>query len=357
MAKIGDIVRFLNSTGGGVIKRIEGNIAYVDDDGFETPTLLRECVVVAQAQETREKINVTMAPSVTSSPKPSAVPRAAAEPEPDTVDVEETPEGEKLNIVLAYEPTDIKRLNTTTFNAFLVNDSNYYLYFTYLTRADGSEGWTTRYAGVVEPNIQIWIDEFEPEALAEMDRICVQMIAFKQGKEFRLKSPVAMERKLDTTKFFKLHCFHDNVYFDTKVIAVDIVKNDVTARQQVMDSSRIEEAVKAKKAIDRRKPVKVRKRDVRKGEIIEVDLHIAELVDTTAGLSPSDMLNLQIDEFRRVMDANLKNKGQKIVFIHGKGEGVLRQALMKELNHRYKGHDVQDASFREYGFGATQVTI
>ena len=57
------------------------------------------------------------------------------------------------------------------------------------------------------------------------------------------------------------------------------------------------------------------------------------------------------------MDANLKNKGTRIVFIHGKGEGVLRAALMKELNHRYRGHDVCDASFREYGYGATQVTI
>jgi dsDNA-specific endonuclease/ATPase MutS2 len=45
------------------------------------------------------------------------------------------------------------------------------------------------------------------------------------------------------------------------------------------------------------------------------------------------------------------------VFIHGKGDGVLRQALTKELNYRYKKHDVQDASFQEYGYGATQVTI
>ena len=30
---------------------------------------------------------------------------------------------------------------------------------------------------------------------------------------------------------------------------------------------------------------------------------------------------------------------------------------MKELSHMFKGHDVQDASFREYGYGATQVTI
>ena len=56
MAKIGDRVRFLNSVGGGIIKRIEGNIAYVDDDGFETPTLLRECVVVASPQVTEEKV-------------------------------------------------------------------------------------------------------------------------------------------------------------------------------------------------------------------------------------------------------------------------------------------------------------
>ncbi len=95
----------------------------------------------------------------------------------------------------------------------------------------------------------------------------------------------------------------------------------------------------------------------RRGDILVVDLHIGELVDNINGLSNADMLNLQVDEFARVMDENLRNKGQKIVFIHGKGEGVLRNAIMKELNHRYKGHDVQDASFREYGFGATQVTI
>ena len=74
-------------------------------------------------------------------------------------------------------------------------------------------------------------------------------------------------------------------------------------------------------------------------------------------MSPADILNLQIDEFRRVMDANMRNHGQKIVFIHGKGEGVLRNALTKELNYRYKTCRVQDASFQEYGYGATQVTI
>ncbi|MDE7144976.1 MAG: DUF2027 domain-containing protein [Duncaniella sp.] len=347
MAKIGDRVRFLNSVGGGIIKRIEGNIAYVDDDGFETPTLLRECVVVASPEITEAKVAKTQA-AIT----PSTLPKSVETPK-----IEETPEGEKLNVVLAYEPADIKHLNTTTFDVYLVNDSNYYLYFTYMARANEDNGWSTRYAGVVEPNIQVFLEEIKGSDLPNMDRIAVQLIAFKSDREFKLKSPVAVETSLDTTKFFKLHCFHDNVYFDKEVIAVEIVKNDVVRNRMVIDSSRLEEGIRAEKAADRpvRKPVQ--KKTSKRPDIIEVDLHINELVDSTAGLSNADMLNLQVDEFRKVMDANLKNKGQKIVFIHGKGEGVLRQALMKELNHRYKGHQVQDASFREYGFGATQVPI
>ncbi len=49
MAKVGDTVRFLNSIGGGRITKIDGQIAYVDDDGFETPVLLKEIVVVMPA--------------------------------------------------------------------------------------------------------------------------------------------------------------------------------------------------------------------------------------------------------------------------------------------------------------------
>lgn len=357
MAKVGDRVRFLNSVGGGIIRRIEGNIAYVDDDGFETPTLLRECVVVASPEVTEKKVALTQDEIIPAVKPQTATGKSAPVPSPELV-VEETPGGEKLNVVLAYEPNDIKHLNSSTFDTYLVNDSNYYLYFTYLSRPDNADGWTTRYAGVVEPNIQVFLEEIAGSDLPSMDRIALQIIAFKSDREFKLKSPVAIETSLDTTKFFKLHCFRSNPYFDKEVIAIDIVTNDVPRQRMVLDSSQLEKGIKAKKAIDRpvKRPVK-KQTQSRHGDRIEVDLHINELVDTTAGMSPADILNLQIDEFRKVMDANLKNKGQKIVFIHGKGEGVLRAALMKELNHRYKGHDVQDASFREFGFGATQVTI
>lgn len=356
MAKVGDTVRFLNSTGGGIIRRIEGNIAYVDEDGFETPTLLRECVVVAAAATEPRPSDIKefkgSRPSANIAPAAPTAPAAG-----EDFKVEETPEGEKLNVVLAYEPENVKRLNDTTFSTYLVNDSNYYLYFTYMTRPDDADGWTMRYAGMVEPGMQVFMEDITGSDLPDMDRVAVQMIAFKEGKEFRLKSPIAIDTRLDTTKFFKLHCFKSNPYFDKEVIALDLVVNDVAMHRMVLDSSRIEDGIKAKKAVDRPRKQPVRKRQDSKPGILEVDLHIDELVDSRAGLSNADMLNLQIDEFRKVMDANLKRKGLKIVFIHGKGEGVLRNAIMKELNHRYKGHQVQDASFREYGYGATQVTI
>jgi len=359
MAQIekGDIVRFLNSVGGGTVNRIADGIAYVEDeDGFETPALVRECVVVAHAGEKPSTDKFVEIPKAgkkeTKAPGPATV-----RPEDPFPESEETPEGERLTAILAYEPREIKHLQTTTFDAYLVNDSNYYLLFAYMTRPDSGD-WTIRYAGRIEPGIQLYLGEVRREDLVDMDRVAVQYVAYKEGREFRLKSPGAMETRLDTTKFCRLHCFHENEYFTTPVIAVDIVRRDVVSRSMTVDSSALEDAIRAKKSADipRRQPLKKTKKN-NPDEPLVVDLHIAELLDDLRGLSNADMLNVQIDEFRKVMDENLKNHGLKIVFIHGKGEGVLRQALLKELNYRYKGHKVQDASFREYGYGATQVTI
>lgn len=363
MVKTGDIVRFLNSTGGGRVTKIKDNIAYVEDeDGFETPVLTRECVVVGNAST---EATPKHTPAVkASAPIPIETERATPTPpgpQPEEeLPVVETPEGEKLNITVAYEPNNIKQLSTTTFDTYLVNDSNYYLYFTYLTRPDSSSQWTTRYAGLVEPNIQLFIGEISASDLPSMDRVALQYIAFKRDRAFDPKHPQFVEMPLDTTKFTRLHCFHPSIYFDADVIALAFVTDDTPYRKIAVDKSKLESAMKSKKALDmRRRPIvkKPTKAERKADSTLVVDLHIDALVDSTRGLSNADMLNLQVDEFSRIMDENLRNHGQKIVFIHGKGEGVLRNALLKELNHRYKGHDVQDASFREYGFGATQVTI
>ena len=92
-------------------------------------------------------------------------------------------------------------------------------------------------------------------------------------------------------------------------------------------------------------------------DLIVIDLHADNLLETTAGMGTADILNYQLDYFRRTLEENKHNKGCRIVFIHGKGEGVLRHAIVNELRYRYKNYPYQDASFQEYGYGATQVTI
>ncbi|MFC2309058.1 MAG: Smr/MutS family protein, partial [Bacteroidota bacterium] len=79
--------------------------------------------------------------------------------------------------------------------------------------------------------------------------------------------------------------------------------------------------------------------------------------EARANLDNADMLRIQLDKFHSVMKENINKKGQKIVFIHGKGEGVLRKEITELLRKQYKNASFQDASFQQYGFGATQVNI
>ena len=97
--------------------------------------------------------------------------------------------------------------------------------------------------------------------------------------------------------------------------------------------------------------------EVLRNVIIEVDLHIGQLVDSTAGMNNAAMLEHQLSVFKQEMEAYKHARGQKIVFIHGKGEGVLRKAIIDELRLHYPKCESQDASFQQYGFGATMVII
>ena len=51
--KVGDKVRFLNTTGGGVVRSFKGKdqVLVEDEDGFEVPALIRECVVVGEGPQ------------------------------------------------------------------------------------------------------------------------------------------------------------------------------------------------------------------------------------------------------------------------------------------------------------------
>ena len=90
------------------------------------------------------------------------------------------------------------------------------------------------------------------------------------------------------------------------------------------------------------------------GEVWEVDLHLDELIDQYDQKNDYEKLRLQLNHFKKCMDAAMAHRIKKIVFIHGMGKGTLRQ----EIIHALKNYDrIQhfDAPFRKYGYGALTV--
>ena len=360
--KIGDKVRFIYECGGGVVTGFRGkDIVLVEDkDGFEIPMSIRECVVIDTNEYNFEK--KTVAPKkeeVKRDIKQPAKTVAVDDDEPFepivTYRPKERPEGERLNVVLAYLPMDEKSLGNSRFEAYIINDSNYSLYFTYSTSQ--GRGWNVRGNGLLEPNSKIFIEEFGREELNEMERVCVQLLPFKSDKPFVLKPTMNIERRIDTVKFYKLHLFAKNPFFDEGALIYELVVNDKPTKEVFTDAEEIQKIILDKKN-GNSQPQKPSKPNLTKGtDILEVDLHIEELIETTAGMNAFDILNYQLDVVRNTLNENLKYKGKKIVFIHGKGDGVLRNAISQELRRKYPRCLSQDASFQKYGFGATMVII
>ncbi|NJB82801.1 Smr/MutS family protein [Wenyingzhuangia aestuarii] len=91
------------------------------------------------------------------------------------------------------------------------------------------------------------------------------------------------------------------------------------------------------------------------GVVMEVDLHIEKLVKSKSGMSNTDILNKQLDTANHKVNFAIKNRIPKIVFIHGVGEGVLKEELYRLFN-RYSLR-FEEASYQRYGLGATEVSF
>ncbi len=384
---IGDKVRFLNSTGGGKITGFQaGNIVLVEDEtGFEVPYMANEIVVVetdeynfVRPNRTATKTKEVAAPA---GPAPTSLKAAlSAHSRGDEGDIESEEEvdiadkvmtfharplerrgADTLNLYLGYLPAN----NDGAFEAYFINDSNYYVRYVILTQ-EGTK-YDVRHEGLAEPNMKVFLEKFQREALPEFERMTLQFIAYKVDKAFDLKTPISITLRLDGTKFYKLHTFAGNEFFDEPALIYDLVRDDQPARNVTVDAQQLQQAMSGAEEPqpeERPKKTQARKegslpgfRGTDRNGIVEIDLHVESLLDDTTGMDAKAILDYQLKVVRKTMEAHRKEKGRRIVFIHGKGDGVLRNALIKQLKTQYRNCTHQDASFQEYGFGATMVTV
>lgn len=361
--KIGDKVRFLSEVGGGTVVGFQDkSIALVEDeDGFQIPTQVTDLVVVNEDKQAKSVPGMNVPKEETAQ---QTIERANASRNGDLLDkvndkvaihVQERADSDTVNMYIGFVPQDKQNISKTKFHLYVINDCNYFISYTY-SLFDGKQ-WTLQSHNDLEPNTKLLVAEVDIENVADYRNGAIQINAYKVGKKYALQPTIDVRLRIDPVKFYKLHTFRENDFFDEDALVVPVAQNGKPVKELQINTDDLQQKMMQKKveitAPARKTDTKARQ----KNDPLVIDLHATEILDTTAGMSNADILNYQLDMFRNTLEEFKDKKGMKIIFIHGKGEGVLRNAIIHELRYRYKKHTYQDASFQEYGYGATQVTI
>jgi len=145
--------------------------------------------------------------------------------------------------------------------------------------------------------------------------------------------------------------------FDLKFEANELVKikDPRMMSRSLFSNKSLESVLSEKETKKRQNPPKISSKD-RSQPAMEVDLHINQLIKNPRGMQNHEMLDLQIETAKRRLEFAIQNRIQRIVFIHGVGEGVLKLEL-EYLFKRYEGLKFYDANYQKYGQGATEVYI
>lgn len=330
--RIGDIVRFLTEKLEGKVTSIVNTSTvnvYVDEYGFEIPASVGDLVVIHTdfAQPSNSST-----PSISSQ---KTVPVKSAD-----------------TLYLAIVPDHFNNLLESHYEFFVVNDTKHTCLYSIAFRKE--EKYTGVIAGNCNPDSVCSIGSY---SLKEIDNnikaINIQAIFFQKGVTC-LKDVIETEVKINTVNLCKSGSYKHSRWFDSISILRPLDQEHSIETEEI-DETKLQLAIQEKKSNDI--PVTHRPQKQIVGNIVEIDLHAHELLETTAGMENKDILEYQLEVFRKTMEEYKLKRGQKIVFIHGKGEGILRQRIIWELQTKYKRHHHQDASFKQYGYGATMVTI
>ncbi|HAX95116.1 MAG TPA: hypothetical protein DCY35_01125 [Prolixibacteraceae bacterium] len=352
MLKIGDKVKFLNAKGGGTITGFVSKkvVNVEDDEGFEVPCLVTELV----KDERFEKTGSTPAfPSVSRkvASEKAEVRKPKKESQPLFASSYGKPAVQGGAFFVAFVPEVPTMPLSGEIKAWLVNDSPKTVLYHFSLLAGGY--YSTEKSGRLGPFSCVPLKGFTHADFSNFPDFGIQILPFEtRGSE--LLTAVVKTLKVNPVKFYKETSFIENAYFPARAFLISLTENELAKEIEKLKQHDFSAPKGLQESGDLVKP------DIRKKEtpdLKEVDLHIQELLDETQNLESKDILEIQMNRFRFEMENAIQNGTKRIVFIHGVGQGTLKNELRRELTNRYKKYDFQDASFREYGYGATMVIL
>lgn len=147
----------------------------------------------------------------------------------------------------------------------------------------------------------------------------------------------------------------DGFELDFQAHELILINPKASLKSEIFSTQSFNDVISEKEHLTKHKSLRIKPKE-RNQPMMEVDLHIHHLTTKDKYMSNYEMLNLQLDTAKRQLEFAINKRIQKIVFIHGVGEGVLRLEL-ETLFGRYDNVKFYDADYRKYGLGATEVYI
>ena len=392
----GDRVKFLNDTGGGTVKEIrDSKFAIVlNDDGFEVPVLIRELIPVAGSADRQGRAGEEDYSSGNVMPDENEYTDEVADevadddlfkpekkdgrpgqeqgsgdyynrPEPETgfehIDDENDsysghyPSGEKpasgkpeRNLLLGL----LQNRTKEGLEAWLINDSRFDVFYAVLRKDELS--FLNIRTGHIDPDTRILIGRFSRDQVNKFITLRIQALFFMRGR-YDPVLPAQAEFGMDPVEIFSEGAMGMNDFFDQEAMIVPLISDPHEREVQKIREQEISRLITEEKEDPRPDSEALR----RKADplVEEVDLHIEELVEDHSSLSGREALDIQMARFTTALEGALRGKTKRIVFIHGVGNGKLKYEIRRTLDNKYSRLRYQDASFREYGYGATMVII
>jgi len=354
--KIGDKVKFLNESGGGVVSKIISpklvNVAI--GDGFEIPIMTSELIRIeeeAPFDSPKHMFREDFSPEMKPQPEESFVDedrniKLSGNSSRGTVEP---------GIYLAFVPEDQKWLITGMLDVYLVNHSRLdILYSVFLEQEEGAyRGFDY---GSIDPESMVLLESIEREKIEKWGKGIVQVL-FHAEQSNKVLSPGNSNFKIKLPRFYQENNYRDSAIIIGKSILISLLPlsaqlshmsgDFIPKEKQEPSESRSATEVKPEHIIDKHK--------TSPREAV-VDLHIDELTENHSGMDNSQILRLQINYFTRCLDNAIANNFSKVTFIHGVGTGVLKTAI-KEILKDYSNVELHDASMQQFGYGAMDVIL
>lgn len=359
--KVGDRVKFLNDIGGGVVVRITHKTLYVENqEGFEIPVSEQDILPDLDSNYGSEQKSLVQK----SLPDEFFV---AATPQTTSLSVESKdssnhPGHSDCSLWFSW----VLQKGAKNADLYLINDSSYQLLYTVSIGQNGAPYQLVK-ASRLEEEFKESIGNFTHELLLRNPILRFEGILLKPGR-YEAHPPLLFEFLIDTQHLFDPKQHVSNDYFDEKAQLISIYqvtgplrksKENASDTEMLMELSAKNSSAKGVKRIPHHASAQgiatTDHRNTLSEEDNVIDLHIELLVENSEQLTPTEILDLQMARFKISLESAIVRKTPKLIYIHGVGNGKLRYTLRKTLEREYPRIRFQDASFKEYGYGATMV--